>query len=94
MPSLLPHQGVIPRSPLGGVELPQTIKLIAGGSLVGTISFKPARYFRTLLDESYLTALQVKTRMIQKLHLLLQKILKMTTNTCHNIVRQVMLVIV
>ena len=49
MPSLLPHQGVIPRSPSGGVELPQTIKLIAGGSLVGTISFKPARYCRKLL---------------------------------------------
>ena len=39
--SLLPHQGVFPRSPLGGVELPQTIKLIAG-----TISFKPMRYNR------------------------------------------------
>ena len=42
MPSLLPHQGVIPRSP-------KTIKLIAGGSSVGTISFKPARYYRKLL---------------------------------------------
>ena len=31
MPSLLPHQGVIPRSPLGGVELPKTIKLMADG---------------------------------------------------------------
>ena len=46
MPSLLPHQGVIPGSPLGGVELPQTIKLITGGSFVGTISFKQARYYR------------------------------------------------
>ena len=46
MPSFLPHQGIIPRSPLGGVELPHTIKLIAGGLLVGTISFKPARYYR------------------------------------------------
>ena len=45
MPSLLPYQGVIPRSPLGGVELPQTIKLIAGGSFVGTISFKSVRYY-------------------------------------------------
>ena len=36
MPSLLPHQGVIPRCSLGCVELPQTIKLVAGGALVGT----------------------------------------------------------
>ena len=49
MPSLLPHQGVIPRSPLDGVELPKTIKLIAGGSSLSTISFKPARYYRKLL---------------------------------------------
>ena len=49
MPSQLPYQGTIPRSPLGGVELPITIKLIAGGSSVGTISFKPARYYRKLL---------------------------------------------
>ena len=46
LPSELPHQGAIPRSPFGGVELPKTIKLIAGGSLVGTISFKLARYYR------------------------------------------------
>ena len=44
MPSLLPPQGVLPRSPLGGVELPQTIKLIVGGSFVGNISFKATRY--------------------------------------------------
>ena len=45
MPSLLPPQGVLPRSPFGGVKLPQTfIKLIAGGSFVGTISFKATRY--------------------------------------------------
>ena len=49
MPSLLPHQGVLPRSPLGGVELSQTIKLIACGLSVGTISFKPAQYYRKLL---------------------------------------------
>ena len=48
MPSQLPHQGAIPRSPLGGVELPKTIKLIAGGSSVGIISFKLARYDRKL----------------------------------------------
>ena len=46
---MLPPQGVLPRSVLGGVELPQTIKLIAGGSFVGTISFKPARYYKKLL---------------------------------------------
>ena len=46
LPPELPHQGAIPRSPLGGVELLKTIKLIAGGSLVGTISFKLARYYR------------------------------------------------
>ena len=49
MPSLLPPQGVLPRSPLGGVELPQTIKLIAGGSFVGTISFKATRYYKKWL---------------------------------------------
>ena len=38
--SLLPPQGVLPRSALGGIELPQTIKLIAGGSVQGIISFK------------------------------------------------------
>ena len=43
-PSELPHQGDIPTSPLGGVELPKTIKLTAGGLVVGTISFKPERY--------------------------------------------------
>ena len=37
LPSSLPPQGVLPRSPLGGVELPQTIKLIAGGSFLGNI---------------------------------------------------------
>ena len=49
MPSLLPPQGVLLRSPLGGVELPQTIKLIAGGSFVGNISFKATRYYIKLL---------------------------------------------
>ena len=46
LPSELPHQGAIPRSPLGVVELPKTIKLIAGGSSVGSISFKPTTYYR------------------------------------------------
>ena len=36
---------LLPRSALGGVELPQSIKLFAGGAFVGTISFKPARYY-------------------------------------------------
>ena len=49
MPSQLPYQGATPRLPLGGVELPETIKPITGGSSVGTISFKPARYYRKLL---------------------------------------------
>ena len=40
MPSSLPPQGVLPRYPMGGIELPQTIKLIAGGSVQGNISFK------------------------------------------------------
>ena len=40
LPSSLPPQGVIPRSPMRGIELPQTIKLIAGGSVKGIISFK------------------------------------------------------
>ena len=40
LPSLLPPQGVLPRSPMGGIELHQTIKLIAGGSVQGIISFK------------------------------------------------------
>ena len=38
--SLLPPHIIIPRSPKGGIELPQTIKLIAGGSVHGIISFK------------------------------------------------------
>ena len=46
LPSELPHQGAIPNSSLSGVELPQRIKLIPGGSVVGTVSFKPARYHR------------------------------------------------
>ena len=46
------HQGTIPTSPLGGVELPQTIKLIAGGLVVGTISFKPTRYHRKPLSRN------------------------------------------
>ena len=41
-------QGVLPRSPIGGVELPQTIKLITGGPFVGTtpISFKATRCYK------------------------------------------------
>ena len=52
LPSELPHQGASPRSPLGGVELPETIKLIVGGSSVGTFSFKPARYYRKPLYDN------------------------------------------
>ena len=40
LPSSLHPQGVLPRSPMSGIELPQTIKLIAGGSVQGIISFK------------------------------------------------------
>ena len=35
LPSSLPPQGVIPRSPMHSIELPQTIKLIARGSVQG-----------------------------------------------------------
>ena len=93
MPSELSHHGAIPRSPLGGVELPKTIKLIAGGSSVGTILFKPARYHRKLLygnlfdsyssedeDDPEITSVAAKTLMI--------------TTKLHNLVRQVMMVIV
>ena len=47
--SLLPPQGVLPRSPLGGVELPQTIKLIAGGVFLHKISFKATKFYKKLL---------------------------------------------
>ena len=43
---MLPPQGVLPRSLLDGVELPQTIKLIAGGSFLGNIAFKATRFYR------------------------------------------------
>ena len=46
LPSSLPPKGVIPRSPMGGIELPQTIKLIAGGSVEGIISFKAAWIYK------------------------------------------------
>ena len=49
LPSSLPPQGVLPRSPLGGVELPQTIKLIDGGSFLGNITFKATRFSKKLL---------------------------------------------
>ena len=45
LPSLLPPQGVHPRSPMGCIELPQTIKLIAGGSVLGNISFKATQIY-------------------------------------------------
>ena len=40
LPSLMAPQGVLPRSPLGGDELPETIKLITGWSFQGDISFE------------------------------------------------------
>ena len=43
-PSQMAPQGVLPRSPLGGVELPQTIKLIAGGCFQGNICFEATHY--------------------------------------------------
>ena len=46
LPSLLPPQGVLLRSPLSGVELPQTIKLIAGGSFQGNISFTATQFYK------------------------------------------------
>ena len=49
MPSSLSPQGVLPRSPLGGVELPQTFKLIAGGSFVGNISYKSSRFTKNTI---------------------------------------------
>ena len=49
LPSLLPPQGVLPGSPLGGVELPQTIKVTTGGSSVDNISFKATRFYNKLL---------------------------------------------
>ena len=42
MPSQLPYQGAILRSPLGGVELPKQSNQL----LVGHHWFKPARYYR------------------------------------------------
>ena len=92
--SIIPHQGAIPRSPLGDVELPKTIKLIAGGSSVGIISFNQQGSTGNHCMEIYLTALQVKMRMIQELNLLLQKRLMMITNILHNLVIQVMMLIV
>ena len=38
LPSELPHEGTIPTSPFGGVDLPSTIKLIVGGMVLDTIT--------------------------------------------------------
>ena len=46
LPSSLPPQGGLPRSPLGVVELPQSIKLIAGGSFQGNISFEATQFYK------------------------------------------------
>ena len=46
LPSSLPLQSTIPRSPMGGIELTQTIKLIAGGSVHGIISFKATQIYK------------------------------------------------
>ena len=94
MPSLLHHQGVIPRYPLGGVELPQTIKLIAGGLFMGTISFKPASYYRKPLYGNLFDSSSSEDEDDPEIASVTAKILKMTTNILHNIVRQVMMVIV
>ena len=39
-------QGALPRSPLHGVELPQTIKLIAGGCFQGNICFEATQHYK------------------------------------------------
>ena len=57
-PSLLPSQGALPRSPMGGIELPQTIKLVAGGSVQCIISFKAKQIYKkpvygNLFDSSF-----------------------------------------
>ena len=49
LPSSLPPQGVLPRSPLHVGELPQTIKQIGGGPFLGNISFKATRFYKKLL---------------------------------------------
>ena len=46
LPSSLSPQSIIPRSPMGGIELPQTMKLIAVGSVHGIISFKAAWIYK------------------------------------------------
>ena len=51
-PSSLSPQGVLPRFPLGGVELPQTIKLIADGSSLGNITFKATRFYKNCCMET------------------------------------------
>ena len=50
-------QGLLPRSPLGGVELPQTIKLTAGGCFQGNICFEPTQYYKKPIMETYLKTL-------------------------------------
>ena len=63
MPSSLPPHGVLPISPMSGIELPQTIKLIAGGYVQGIISFKPHGSTRNYFRATDLTVLlQVNMR--------------------------------
>ena len=45
-PSQMAPQGVLPRSPSGEVELPQTIKLIAGGCFQGNTCFEAPWYYK------------------------------------------------
>ena len=94
LPSLLPPQGVLPRSPLGGVELPQTIKLIAGGSFLGNITFKGRRLYKKPLYGNIFDSSSSEddddpgiTPVIQKK---LTDVIKMLPNT----VREVLMVIV
>ena len=93
MLSLLPPQGVLPRFPLGGVELPQTIKLFAGGSFVGKISFKPARYYKKLFYGNLFDSSSSEDEDDPEIASVTAKNLQMTTNILHNIVRQAMMVI-
>ena len=94
MPSLLPPQGILPRSPLGGVELPQAIKLIGGGSFVGSISFKPERYYKNLLYGNLFDSSSSEDEDDPEITSVTAEKLQKTTNILHNIVRKVMMVIV
>ena len=56
-------QGILPRSPLGGVEQPQTIKLIACGSSRAIFVLKQHDITRNPYMETYLKTLPVKMMM-------------------------------